>query len=597
MTMPVENVELLGSEKELAANANPLLSPEDAFFKAALFGDYKQLQVDNTTSSSCDIDYLALPDQKNSFLTDLLIIRPCYKHLLPLIHNELMGRDNGMIAGVTGTPGIGKSVFGIVLLRHFIHIGKTVLYWENDDVYLFTFDEKIKSAFQLFEFGAFQGQNDGGTRKICYAARWDVSTKSYAAIFGSALLQHKVVIHDPKQGDMRVAYNEKRIYHLVYILSHGHSLISYWGRKGGGPDKYYLPVWSKAEIEKSLPLLKRQDKNVSQISFDEVDSLYCRYGGCIRGWLVKDQGDFWNELVAKVKEVAKNHGDNVLERNTSSRGSIIHTNVDFDETLEPFPFVEGANMMSLEEDSFQRNTFDKYRYVFGSSDILEALDQELVRRSDKALQHALISWASVPGFEGVYGALYELRCHRRFENEQNLKLKMRVVYNDPSKNTDKCYEVEFPRFVKVVRFKSQDPSIIEEERTYPDLKKDYYLWPRSSSFPSYDSAAIVDGTPFGLDGVVGLLFQMTVSGSTGIPRRPEHSVKQHIRRKFHKAFESRKIAGYKNAYTAFVVPTECFEKFVFQKESIKDSDDGIASSQPQFQLVFEMEDIFTYKPM
>ena len=210
--MSVENVTLLGFEKQLAENAVPLLPVEHRFFNAALLGDYKQWQVDGTTSC----DYIALSDATNSFVTDTLIIRPCYKHLLPLIHNELMGR-NRMIAGVTGTPGIGKSVFGIVLLRHFLHVGKTVLYWEKDDVYLFTFDEKIKNAFQLFEFAAFQLD---GTSKICYAARWDLSERGYAAIFGSALLQHKVVIHNPKQGDMRVANNEKRIYHLVYILSH-----------------------------------------------------------------------------------------------------------------------------------------------------------------------------------------------------------------------------------------------------------------------------------------------------------------------------------------------------------------------------------------
>ena len=35
---------------------------------------------------------------------------------------------------------------------------------------------------------------------------------------------------------------------------------------------------------------------------------------------------------------------------------------------------------------------------------------------------------------------------------------------------------------------------------------------------------------FGLDvNVAALLLQMTVSGATGLPRRPEHGVKQHVR--------------------------------------------------------------------
>ena len=107
----------------------------------------------------------------------------------------------------------------------------------------------------------------------------------------------------------------------------------------------------------------------------------------------------------------------------------------------------------------------------------------------------------------------------------------------------------------------------------------------------------MDGQPFGLRGVVGLLFQMTVLGANGLPRSSKHSVKQHIRQKFHKAFQTQNIPGYKTAYTAFVVPSECFEKFTFQQESIMGgTDDTAASVQPKFQLVFEMEDVFTYKP-
>jgi hypothetical protein len=94
---------------------------------------------------------------------------------------------------------------------------------------------------------------------------------------------------------------------------------------------------------------------------------------------------------------------------------------------------------------------------------------------------------------------------------------------------------------------------------------------------------------------VALLLQMTVSGATGLPRRPEHGVKQNIRRKFWEVFQKRLI-GFKQsgeAYTAFMVPTECFKPFLFQREELGNGQ--IARIQPEFQLVFEVPKVFTFK--
>ena len=49
------------------------------------------------------------------------------------------------------------------------------------------------------------------------------------------------------------------------------------------------------------------------------------------------------------------------------------------------------------------------------------------------------------------------------------------------------------------------------------------------------------------------------------------------------------------AYTAFVVPTECFEPFLFfQKEETRKGGKYL-DSQPNFQLVFEVPNVFTSK--
>ena len=185
-------------------------------------------------------------------------------------------------------------------MRHYVQQKQTVLYWEKDNVYLFSFDPEAKRYFGLSDFGEM---DDGG---VCYAAYWNTTeTRHWPRFFRAPSQFDIVVIHDPKAGDTRVQDNQTKINRLIYILSHGHSLISYWNTKGGAPFRYdYMPLWSKFEAERSLPLLKRQDADTSFVSLDEVDELYERFGGCIRGWML--QGEVWDELVAKVKEVATN---------------------------------------------------------------------------------------------------------------------------------------------------------------------------------------------------------------------------------------------------------------------------------------------------
>lgn len=86
---------------------------------------------------------------------------------------------------------------------------------------------------------------------------------------------------------------------------------------------------------------------------------------------------------------------------------------------------------------------------------------------------------------------------------------------------------------------------------------------------------------------------MTVSGATGLPRRPTHSVKQYVRSQFDKTFEAN-VESYTrdSAITAFVVPPECFESFQFQYETRKDDDEQNTEKQAVYQIVIGMPDLF-----
>ncbi|CAB9530142.1 hypothetical protein SEMRO_2761_G336460.1 [Seminavis robusta] len=239
--------------------------------------------------------------------------------------------------------------------------------------------------------------------------------------------------------------------------------------------------------------------------------------------------------------------------------------------------------------------------MIGSPKLLQAIYEKLLNRGEETLRNCLTNWEGQDGFECVYGALFELYCHRMIESSNGDKpLNMRMVFRSNNKN-GKTIQVKLPQTSGTSRFKSNDPAILGEDQHEEAVTTlDKYHRPISRNFPTYDSVFFFEGKHFGVDKLktkkIMLLLQMTVSGATGLPCRPDHSIKQHIRKKF-KAVFNEKIPGFKEkgeAYTAFMVPTECFKPFLFQEE--KTTSDSVAKvGQPEFQLVFGVPDAFHYK--
>ena len=511
---------------------------------------------------------------------------------------------------VTGTSGIGKTAFGVYLLRHvLIECKETVLYWARKQIHLFSFDERVKVFFGL---KAEEELLSNGSQTL-YAGKWDADgqTTDWTQFVHWAKTYNVVFIHDPEEDETEISSRKENIPRLIFILSHGHKLISLWKGKGHQIRYLYMPVWTKQEAEQCKQFLKIQGPDVSSASTvadldqEEIDDLYRRFGGCIRGWV---NDDLWLEILAKIAEVVRNMGDNVLQKTTDGRGSVIHLEVDFDEKRPILAFADEdasqkapASGGGEDEDDRKPNKFDNFRYIFGSEKILEVFREKILNRGEETLRMCLTNWAGQNGFESVYGALFELHCHRLLENNTGqLQLNMRIVYRDKKKNNEDVYSVKLPITQGTCRYLSNDPSILEEDQHKEEAETlGKYFWPISSNHPTYDSAFVVNGKDLGVDELtadkVALLLQMTVSGATGLPRRPEHSVKQHIRRKFENVFKKR-IDGYEQsgkAYTAFMVPTECFKPFLFQVEEVPNG--GEAANQPEFQLVFEVPNVFTYK--
>lgn len=83
-----------------------------------------------------------------------LFSRSCYKDLSKII---IDGAINGSMDNivVTGTPGIGKSVFGYYLLYLLRQNGKTVVFEQNDKWYRFSDEGVVEGRFETFSDAGF----------------------------------------------------------------------------------------------------------------------------------------------------------------------------------------------------------------------------------------------------------------------------------------------------------------------------------------------------------------------------------------------------------------------------------------------------------
>lgn len=213
-----------------------LTQNEESLFKA-LFGPIEERESFDGSKEKCIVKCISLPMDNVNFLeTDSIIIRPCYEHLLPHIHTSFTSKSSYR-AAVTGTPGVGQTVFGVFLLRHFVvDCHKTVLYWHGNRVFLFLFNQHVKNYADLKEVTEIDS-------KTLYGGTFDTSVSNdwFMLVRKSRELDIILFLHDPNEGERRVSEYRDEIPHLLFVLSHGHPLIGHWNRKGIRMNYFYMP--------------------------------------------------------------------------------------------------------------------------------------------------------------------------------------------------------------------------------------------------------------------------------------------------------------------------------------------------------------------
>jgi hypothetical protein len=137
------------------------------------------------TSGSTGVEYLQFSSKRSMFATDKNMFRKCYDHMTPHIQHEMGPQGFGRTA-VTGTTGIGKTVYGALLTRFYVSKKIPVLYWERDNIYFFSWDTKSRERFNL------KKMSGGGL----YYGYWRYSRQN-ADFYDLLVYKDAIVIHDP----------------------------------------------------------------------------------------------------------------------------------------------------------------------------------------------------------------------------------------------------------------------------------------------------------------------------------------------------------------------------------------------------------------
>eukprot|EP00980_Cylindrotheca_fusiformis_P012094 scaffold2923_cov121-Cylindrotheca_fusiformis.AAC.4 len=114
------------------------------------------------------------------------------------------------------------------------------------------------------------------------------------------------------------------------------------------------------------------------------EGLFYKCGGCNRPWLGRNFLD--TSLAAKVMHMVLKNGYHLLERTATSKGSVVHFQVEFDELkpirkLSAYPKNRAASLGAFND--FGDSSTE---YVFRSQYILEIVDETLVGAEEESLK-------------------------------------------------------------------------------------------------------------------------------------------------------------------------------------------------------------------
>lgn len=366
-----------------------------------------------------------------------LYVRRCYEDLHLLVDKT---KEENQVGGVviTGTPGIGKTMFGVHLIHQFAHKNKlTVLYkFRNEGYFIFTQQKIWKYEERSYElpgdgpeyFGLIESADGTSSDFVQYLK--NLETVLYIVDL------HKDIHNESLTGAFTIILSscDKEKYASA-VTSSTKTLSILW-----------MPTWTKQEIKECFPTI------------DKLEERFNRHGGVLRYLL-------WPESQAR-KDL-----NSVLDSSTADT---------FTAALDPN--CKDAKISGrLVHYSIVERDYMGATARFASKEIATRVATRFYLRERLSFQATIDKMKFDATFGSPRGILSELVWHHQFRDGGKFRLK-----TFESGKIEALCVPEFTGDVVTCEYDMRDLSILAEED---------YVSPVGSTFPAVD-AFYVTKKPF-----------------------------------------------------------------------------------------------------
>jgi hypothetical protein len=230
------------------------------------------------------------PYQKTKFY-----VRDCYSEYYDIIHKDLFGKDDMISVLITGTPGIGKSIF-------YMYVYMRMKKERKDTVFVLASFSKEKQLIScvILAPGKEPDILDNTIQRVPF-------------------IENAIYLYD---GTPNIV--EQGLVKTVIFASPNHAFIKEHS-KNPTMSKYYMPLWTEREIFEAAELLELG------LDYDLIQKLFFRFGGSVQYILTTDidfreEGlDHQDRAIGSIKSWAdlKKYNPNFLDVKVDDK-DIIH---------------------------------------------------------------------------------------------------------------------------------------------------------------------------------------------------------------------------------------------------------------------------------
>ena len=441
-----------------------------------------------------------------------IFVRKCYKSMYDKMLEVIRSDTKGNVMTVMGTPGIGKTVFGLFVMYKLLQEGKSVMYYHGGLNMYFLFASQGSSVLAAARKKGFEvpGPNATGyVGRITTHDKDDTEKAGKRLVFFLESQPELYYVHDPPKGgiDLRDLIRCKTI-----IVSSPHRGNT--NTMKNHQILFYMPIWTREELALG-------NKHFGTGMTDQVlQQRWDKFGGSARWVLAKDN-------------------TTGLQRLDSALSKLRHE--DMKHVLDPF-FLDSDQTSSLVVHMHPKDDFSKYSTRIATPHMFDHIRMRLKLVTNKDVQQ----WAETVqnSTEISMGTIMEQCWHNQFLFEDGVDgCTIRELFDD-SVSPPTQVPKEKLKFTSSTTFGNKKMSDLHT------LKENEYCKPESPNFETVDSFAALREPfcdPKNKDRcLVG--FQITVGKKTHLKLAGGRA----LRLKFKKLFSMKKALPLTNMYIVFV---------------------------------------------